>query len=180
MPHKVYDIVSAIKPWDAIEAEHIADTLAWIQSGAPIFRLAKPDVPKQHLVVYFVLFDQKALKILLVDHKQAQLWLPSGGHVENNEELIETVKRECLEELGIEADFWVEAPLFLTSTLTVGLTAGHTDVSLWYVLKGNHQTRYDFDKDEFNDIRWFALEEIPQVKSDPHIGRFLNKLQSLL
>jgi len=66
---KVVDIVYKIQAWDPLEAEHIADTLAWIKSGVPIFRLAKPDIPKQHLVVYFVLFDPEAQKILLVDHK---------------------------------------------------------------------------------------------------------------
>jgi len=92
-------IVSKIKPFDPLEQSHIEQTLAWIDSGAPLFRTQKPDVPPKHLVSYFVLFDENAFKILLVDHKKAQLWLPPGGHVEVDEDPLETVKRECLEEL---------------------------------------------------------------------------------
>ena len=40
--------VSDISAFDELEKEHIEDTLAWIRSGAPIFRVAKPDIPKKH------------------------------------------------------------------------------------------------------------------------------------
>lgn len=173
-------IVSSITPFDDIERHHIHETLTWIQSGVQIFRLQKPDIPPKHLVSYFVLFDEKAQKILLVDHKKAQLWLPAGGHVEPDEHPQDTVRRECLEELGVSAEFWQNSsPFFLTSTMTVGLTAGHTDVSLWYVLKGDHHASYSFDQGEFNAIRWFDWNEIPYTKADPHLERFMQKLKSI-
>lgn len=176
----IYDIVSAIKSWDALEKKHIHNTLAWIRSGKPLCRIAKPDIPNKHIVSYFILFDDKASKILLVDHKKAKLWLPSGGHVEVDEHPIDTVRRECFEELGVQANFWADVPIFLTSTTTVGLTAGHIDVSLWYVLKGNSQTHYKFDETEFNDIKWFGLDEIPYERSDPHMKRFIKKFVATL
>lgn len=176
----IYNLVARVKPFDALEQIHITETLAWISSGLPIFRLHKPDSPPKHLVSYFVLFDEAALKILLVDHKKAQLWLPPGGHVEIDESPFDAVKRECLEELQIHADFWCEEPVFITSTVTVGLTAGHTDVSLWYVLRGNYQHNYIFDRDEFNDIKWFAIDEIPFERTDPHMQRFIHKLKGML
>ena len=45
---------------------------------------------------------------------------------------MDTVIRECMEELYITAEFWHKEPIFITQTITVGKTAGHTDVSLWY------------------------------------------------
>lgn len=176
----IHTLISAIIPYDDVEQEHINDTCLWIESGEPIFRVQKPDVPNKHLVSYFVLFDDVHQKILLVDHKKALLWLPSGGHVEIDEDPKTTVERECLEELGVRADFWVPDPFFITSTLTVGLTAGHTDVSLWYVLKGDSHATYQFDEEEFNDIRWFHLNEVPYSKSDPHMERFIQKLKGKL
>jgi 8-oxo-dGTP pyrophosphatase MutT (NUDIX family) len=173
-------IISAIIPYDDLEQEHINDTCLWIESGAPIFRVQKPDIPNKHLVSYFVLFDAVHQKILLVDHKKALLWLPTGGHVEIDEDPKTTVERECLEELGVRADFWEPEPLFITSTLTLGLTAGHTDVSLWYMLKGDSHATYEFDKEEFNEVRWFHLNDVPYDKSDPHMRRFIEKLKGSL
>jgi 8-oxo-dGTP pyrophosphatase MutT (NUDIX family) len=176
----IHTLIRAIIPYDDVEQEHINDTCLWIESGEPIFRVQKPDVPNKHLVSYFVLFDDVHQKILLVDHKKALLWLPSGGHVEIDEDPKTTVERECLEELGVRADFWAPDPFFITSTLTVGLTAGHTDVSLWYVLKGDSHATYQFDEEEFNKVRWFRLDDIPYEKSDPHMRRFIEKLKGKL
>ena len=173
-------IISGIIPFDDIESQHIQETLAWIHSGAPIFRLQKPDIPPKHLVSYFILFDEKAQKVLLVDHKKAQLWLPAGGHVEPGENPHETVIRECFEELGISAKFWCMDPLFLTSTLMVGHTAEHTDVSFWYVLQGDQRVLYEFDSREFTSIRWFDFNDLPYEISDPHMRRFIQKLKGLL
>lgn len=172
--------LSRMRPWDALEAEHIEDVRAWIESGARVYRLQKPDVPEKHLVSYFVVLDEGARKILLVDHKLAGLWLPAGGHVEEDEDPQETVRRECQEELAIEADFRWEDPFFLTVTATAGDIGRHTDVSLWYVLRGNSEDAYAFDAREFHTVRWFSLDALPESRTDPHLKRFAEKLRSSL
>ena len=175
--NEINRIVDSIKPLDSIEKECKDSILKWIQSGDPLFRVQKPDIPNKHLVSYFVLFDETCGKILLVDHKKAQLWLPTGGHIEVDEHPKDTVERECMEELNIKAKFWMKEPLFITSTTTVGLTSGHTDVSLWYVLKGDSKKEYQYDLQEFNDICWFYFDDIPYEKSDPEMKRFIKKMQ---
>ena len=177
---EIHQIVSAIRPLDSLEDQHIRFVLEWIESGNEIFRIEKPATPDTHLVSYFVVVDQNTNQILLTDHKKSGLWLPPGGHVEINEHPIETVKREAKEELGIEAEFLFDEPIFLTVTKTVGQTAGHADVSLWYVLKGNSHTSIDYEKEEFNGVRWFGFDELPYDRSDPHMGRFIAKLKQEL
>ena len=173
-------LVRSIEPFDDLERQQIDSTVGWIDSAAPIFRIKKPDVPKKHLVSYFLIFDEEKRKVLLVDHKKAKLWLPSGGHVDPDERPKDTVIRECMEELNIEADFWREDPLFITVTETVGLTAGHTDVSLWYVLRGDSEQSYVYDPGEFNTIEWFSFEDIPYDRADPNMKRFIQKLERLV
>jgi 8-oxo-dGTP pyrophosphatase MutT (NUDIX family) len=127
-----------------------------------------------HLVSYFAVIDDG--HILLVDHRNARLWLPPGGHVEPDEHPRQTVARELEEELGFAPPHPIEAPLFVTVTTTVGLTAGHTDVSLWYVVRAGRHQSIQFDEREFAGIRWFAFDEVPLERSDPHMKRFLAKL----
>lgn len=148
----------------------------WIDSGAEIFRIAKPATPDPHLVAYFLLIDQNEQKLLLVEHIKADLWLPAGGHVELNEHPKETISREILEELGEQADFLSDTPFFLTVTKTTSFKGNHTDVSLWYVLKAGIATPFQYDKKEFHSIRWFAPDEIPLDQSDPHMHRVIQKL----
>jgi 8-oxo-dGTP pyrophosphatase MutT (NUDIX family) len=166
--------IAAIEPLDELEREHIADVIDWIDSGVELCRIMKPATPAKHLVSYFVLVD--AENVLLVDHKNAQLWLPTGGHVEPGEHPRSTVARELREELGVELEHPLEPPLLVTCSTTVGLAAGHTDVSLWYVVNADRRRELHWDKEEFNSVQWFTFSQTRDVRSDPHLGRFLEKL----
>jgi 8-oxo-dGTP diphosphatase len=168
--------VASIQPFDEQEEIHRFDTLAWIDSGALLCRIAKPATPPKHLVSYFAVVDGR--DILLVDHKTAQLWLPPGGHVEPEEHPRETVTRELREELGFAAEHDILEPLMLTCTTTVGLTSGHIDVSLWYVITAPRTQHIKYDEREFAGVRWFRYSDVPLHRSDPHLARFLAKLGS--
>lgn len=141
-----------------------------------MYRLAKPATPPKHLVSYFVVVDET--HVLLVDHRNAMLWLPPGGHVESGEHPRDTVKRELEEELGCVTVQAIGAPLMVTVTTTVGHTAGHSDVSLWYVLKMDRSIPIKYDETEFQSIRWFPFAEVPFERADPNLRRFLSKLGS--
>lgn len=172
--HAIRDELARIEPCDALEHAHLTDALAWVDSGAELCRIAKPATPPKHLVSYFTVVDDG--HILLVDHRNAQLWLPAGGHVEPGEHPRTTVLRELGEELGLAPSQLVAPPLMLTCTETVGLTAGHVDVSLWYVLHGDRRQPLAFDATEFSEVRWFRFADAPFERSDPHLRRFLGKL----
>ena len=173
---EIHQIVSSMRPLDALEQDHIHFVLDWIESGSEIFRIEKPSTPDTHLVSYFVIANPEMDQLLLVDHKRAELWLPPGGHVEPGENPLETVRREAKEELGIECEFIFHEPILLTVTETVGNVAKHIDVSLWYLLKGDPGQDLKYDHDEFHQIRWFGINEIPFGQSDPHMQRFIQKM----
>jgi 8-oxo-dGTP diphosphatase len=64
----------------------------------------------------------------------------------------------------------------LTITETVGHSAGHHDVSLWYLVALRRTDRIRFDVREFCDIHWFDRRALPAERSDPHLPRFAAKL----
>ena len=173
--HQIRSEIASIKPGDAVETHHRTEALSWVDSGVELIRRVKPATPPKHLVSYFAVVSDDG-HILLVDHKNAQLWLPAGGHVEPGEHPRETVRRELLEELGFAAAQEIGAPRMITCTDTVGLTAGHTDVSLWYVVRAPRTQVIQFDTGEFNAVRWFAFADVPWGRSDPHMRRFIDKL----
>jgi ADP-ribose pyrophosphatase YjhB (NUDIX family) len=166
--------VELIQPLDELERESKLDVLAWIDSGAELCRLKKPATPPKHLIAYFAVVDDDHL--LLVDHINAELWLPTGGHVDQDEHPRDTALREAKEELCIEGEFLKEGPIFVTVTETTGKTAGHTDVSLWYVLRGDRRKNLAFDGSEFHEVRWFHRNDVPLDRTDKHMSRFLQKL----
>lgn len=177
--------IENIAPYDKLEQEHQQNACEWLRSGVNPFRLKKPDIPPKHLVSYFVLVDADHHSILLVDHIKAQLWLPSGGHIQLNESPRTAVLRETQEEFGLHATFLRnnDKPFFVTVTQTVGLTPGHTDVSLWYLLRGSVHDRMQFDRSEFTEVEWYTFNEITETDPlifDPHLQRFTTKLADYL
>jgi 8-oxo-dGTP diphosphatase len=178
----VHGLVAGITPFDALESDHRADTLHWLEQTDDVFRRTKPATPARHLVSYVVVLDHHTFDVLLVDHVNSGLFLPPGGHVEPDEHPVAAARRECREELGIEVTFadGGDQPAFVTVTTTVGLDAGHTDVSLWFVSSGSRGMRVTLDEVEFLGVRWWSLEEVASADAttfDPHFGRFLAKMQ---
>lgn len=180
---RVEEIVSHIEPWDNQESADVAAIQRWLLATDDIYRREKPAVPDRHLVSYFVLVDATRQSLLLLDHVNAGLWLPSGGHVEPDEDPYDTVQRELVEELGIRAaqvSTIARLPLFATVTQTRG-AGRHTDVSLWYVVAGDQQMWIEADPREFNAYRWQTFDEVLATdinQLDPHMHRFTRKLQA--
>jgi 8-oxo-dGTP pyrophosphatase MutT (NUDIX family) len=179
MPSELHDLIAALTPADALEAEHQADTLAWLASTPDVYRRVKPATPPKHLVSYVVPTDPDSGDVLLVDHRNARLWLPPGGHVEPGEHPALTATRELAEELGITGA--ATEPAFLTVTGTVGVDAGHTDVSLWFPAEVSRDQPLTVDEREFAGVRWWsrtALAGADPGRFDPHLGRYLAKVRA--
>ncbi|MGY0385723.1 NUDIX hydrolase [Nocardioides sp. WG-D5] len=180
-------MVDSIEPMDAVESGHIADASAWLCATDDVFRRSTaPTEPAKHLVSYFLLVDPVSGHMLLGDHRKSGLWLPSGGHVEPGENPAETVRRECVEELGVKARFHPDlgpSPLLVTITNTrPDRPDVHTDVSLWFVLAHDHQVPLVPDEREYVSVRWWTTAEIRAADPssfDPHMGRMLDKLKTL-
>lgn len=133
---------------------------------------------------YFLLVDREEGAFLLGDHRKSGLWLPSGGHVEPGEDPVQTVRRECVEELGVEAKFDPMTrmrPTFITVTRTRASRPDlHTDVSLWFVLAHSRSELLRPDPREYRSIRWWTTAEFDDAdpaQFDPHQRRMLDKLE---
>jgi 8-oxo-dGTP pyrophosphatase MutT (NUDIX family) len=174
----VHHLLTHLKPGDRIEAAHRAESLRWLDSTDDVFRRVKPATPARHLVSYVVPVDPADGSVLLVDHVNAGLWLPPGGHVEPDEHPLRTAHREAREELGIGPERFRDVPSFLTITQTVGIDAGHTDVSLWFVVDCGRDAPFTIDHDEFRAARWWSPSELDSAdprRFDPHLFRFRAK-----
>ncbi|MBF6175304.1 NUDIX domain-containing protein [Nocardia blacklockiae] len=177
----VAEIAASIEPLDETERAHRDAALAWLAGTDDIFRRAKPVTPPQHLVSYVVLVDPVARALYLGRHLSSDLDLPMGGHVEPGEHPVAAARREAVEELGIEPEFTVvgERPLMLTVTTTVG-PYPHVDVSLWHVIRGDSTREYPLDPAEFAYGKWWDLDPYGLPATDPHLPRFLRKLDNCL
>ncbi len=127
--------------------------------------LTKDENPVSHFCTYFAAYDPKAKEIFIGHHKKSGLWLVNGGHIDKNETLQETLKREIDEEWGLEYEnLDVGEPQLLTITDIYNPEKqpcrAHYDV--WHFVKVDKHT-FSPDKDklaeEFHENRWIGLDE---------------------
>lgn len=181
----VHDLVAGVVPVDEREAADRADILAWIASGAGLYRRTPPADPPKHLVTYFLPYHAGTDTVFLVEHRKAGLLLPPGGHVEPGEPPWDTVVREAQEELGVTARPHPltsdRRPLFVTVTPTVG-PQSHLDATLWWLLELDPAQRITADLGEFSGWGWHPRRDVagwPAGRTDPELGRFLTKVAQL-
>lgn len=127
----------------------------------------------------FVVRDKK---VLLIDHKKLEQWLPFGGHIEPGESPHEALIRECKEELpGLELRFLqfpeppfkreIEIPMNLNVHVH-SMPADNTtpEPHLHYCINYLCTTKsknFDYNRDELRGFRWFNEKDLGLEKNMP-------------
>lgn len=128
-------------------------------SRAPSTRRETP-VVQTHVVVAAVLLD--GARVLLCHRSAERRWYPDvwdlpGGHVEPGEQPLDALRRELLEELGIEVE--ARACAFVRRILR---PATDLDLSV-FVVTAWSGTVENLQTDEHDDVAWFHADELPSL-----------------
>lgn len=126
------------------------------------------DLTRDFTATAFVVWQGK---VLLHQHKKLAMWLPCGGHIDPNELPDEAVKRESLEESGVEIELIgekaldVDDPVQLVRPRGIQLEfihEGHEHIDLIYFAKP--VKGYDgYLLPEDKSLGWYGPDELASM-----------------
>ena len=127
--------------------------------------------------------------ILMIYHRQLKVWLPPGGHIEENELPDDAVLREILEETGVVAKIVSNKRMLCLSNdnncrelelpFTILLEdiendGKHNHIDMVYVcLAINNELKPN--KTEVDGIGWFTFDEINYMKTYSNVKEAIFK-----
>ena len=110
------------------------------------------------------------------------MWLPAGGHVDENETPEDALKREFLEEVNLEIEMLnlssienagrVKKRLALPIDIHIhegepnNTVGNHDHCCFFYACEAKDVSNIKIEEDEINDARWFSKEDLSSDEID--------------
>ena len=123
---------------------------------------------KIDLVVAGYIYDKN--KVLLIHHRKLDMWLPVGGHINENETPDDALLREIKEEVGLEVEiinnnkFSMEGGakknLAIPFNINLHSAGDHDHCCFFYVCKAINAGKLKINKNELKDYSWFSKEDL--------------------
>jgi len=109
-------------------------------------------------------------RVLLIHHKKLDLWLPPGGHINENETPDEALEREFREELNLEIELLnrnelpiegnIKKQLAVPFYVNVHSVGDHDHCCFYYLCKPKNPNALAINKSELKDFAWFSINEL--------------------
>ena len=108
-------------------------------------------------------------RVLLIQHKKLDLWLPVGGHIEKDETPDDALFREIKEEVGIDVEILnclnfpiqgnTKKNLANPFHVNVHSVKDHDHCCLYYICKAINPEKLKINS-ELKSYRWFSKEDL--------------------
>ncbi|HOZ36979.1 MAG TPA: NUDIX domain-containing protein [bacterium] len=122
---------------------------------------------KTDLVIAGYIIHQN--KVLLIHHRKLNLWLPVGGHIDENETPDQALLREIKEEISIDVEILNQSDMPIDGNIKSNLATpfcvnvhsvgDHDHCCFFYVCKAINPEQLQINK-ELKNFKWFTKDDL--------------------
>ena len=146
---------------------------------------------QNHFTATGVVFNNDG-KVLMIKHKKLGVWLPPGGHIDENELPCKAVLREIFEETGVSAsvisaardtgfttaDYELPLPMEILLEDIEG-NGLHNHIDMIYLCKSD-DSALNPQESEIDSIGWFHPSEVKKLETFENVRTSVKKAVELL
>ena len=119
-----------------------------------------------HVTVSCYIVNKKHNKVLMVYHNIYDSWSWTGGHTDNDNDLLNVALKEAKEDTGIKDIKPLSKDIFSLEILCVDghikkgkYVNSHLHLNITYLLCGNEDDQLLIKEDENSNVKWFNIDE---------------------
>jgi 8-oxo-dGTP pyrophosphatase MutT (NUDIX family) len=130
-----------------------------------------------HLTASAWIVNHDKSRVLLIHHKKLDKWLQTGGHIENDLDLLAAAHREAQEETGLKSiragypDIY-DIDIHIIPSNKNEKEHLHYDIRFLFIADSNETLKIS---NESKDLKWFSVENLESFIGEPSMLRMLKK-----
>lgn len=119
-------------------------------------------------------------KVLLVKHKKTNRYMSCGGHLKENENFTECLKREIKEELNLDINIINSSSNEIKEEIPFVINNKKNEnknlIIIEYLCKTNNFKEIKLNKNELTEFKLFSKEEVEIYNFNPSLKEILEKI----
>lgn len=171
------DLLQQHTAFDETEKGFLQQTLDFVESHDDFWQRSTLE---GHLTGSAWVISPDASQVLLIHHAKLDRWFQPGGHADDTDEsLLETARREAMEECGLSGLEELSSDIFDIDVHPIP-EKGHEPAHLHYDIRFLFQVKTmengARDTTETKDMRWVDLAEMAKKNVPSSLRRMAHKL----
>ena len=140
-----------------------------------------------HFTASSWIVNEEKTKILMIYHNIYDSWSWTGGHTDEETDLLKVAIMEAKEETGLENIKVLLEDIFSIEILTVDghmkngeYISSHLHLNITYLLEANERDTLSIKEDENSGVCWVDIEESEKISKEKNMKIIYKKLNEKL
>lgn len=136
-----------------------------------------------HFTASAFIVNPEKTKTLMIYHNIYHSWAWIGGHADGEKDLEAVIKKEILEETGLEQVKILGNGIYGIADLIVmphykrgKFIPAHLHLDVCYLIEANEKDTLHIKEDENSGVKWIPIQEMLQSSTEEHMKPIYQKL----